>query len=612
VITFLLSILVSVMAEAPLSGVPASKIDVLTQIYADAQDRLRKVVLDPQGRTEGSKDYKRMRAAQQVQQIDQILKDLGSDRKSWAGSSAPEAYTKGLLHAQSEAAELGVNVPVKASFAQIDQEAVAVLAGDIAADLATADKSMGERAKLIVTATQQNALSEADISKIIAGGIIDGTPVQTIKALQKAFLAMTGDTINVAGREFDTKYYAKLVAITKTAEAMERGRHNRLIKLGIDLVKVVGTFSDNFCTAFLGKVFSLSGSHPVYPPISKLQRGGPPFHPFCGKSTAAFVEDLAGERELAEAKGLADADKLLGIPAAEAQRRFKDLQLGQQVLGGYAKGFTPPKAGPIGESETARAKRKALVSKVPSAKVAKTAKAGKPDMPPVVAYEDGRGVISRKKPILPSPRPQPERIPAPPKAIADAIKRNAAASAKAAQAQAKAAQPARPAKVATNKPAATKSARADEPVVIAGSKASQGERLPSPPRNLGSSVFAGGKWIEMAPPKNFDGRRQSVVWINVPAFDQAMQADPLYVGPGGKGGVQGRYEAFAAFVAKPDHPPVEMPRVALLKGEPSVTDGRHRLAWFRDQGVTSLPVVVAKGQAAALARSFGPGAKARG
>jgi hypothetical protein len=511
VITLFLTILVTVMAEAPLAGVPNDRIGVLTQIYSDAQHRIRQIVLNPKGRTEGSRDYRQMRAAQQIRQIDGILDSLGSARETWAGSNAPAAYERGLQYATTEAADLGVNVagsPVKASFSEIDRSSIDVLATDIATDLANADASIGQRAKLIVTRTAQQAIGEAQLNRILAGGIIDGTPVDTIRQLREALKAVAGETISIPTRtggtmEFETAHYARLVAITKTREAMERGRHNRLSGLGIDLVKVVGTFSGNFCTAYLGKVFSISGSHPTFPALDKLPRGGPPFHPFCGKSTAAFVEDLATQKELAEARGLADADKLLGVNAAEAQRRFKSLGLQQQVLGGYAKGFTPRRTAGTAEQEPARTIRRALSS--PAPKAAPTAPA---------------------------------------------------------------------------------------------SKAIQ-------------TVVAGGKRIDLTPPANFDGRRQSVVWINLPALDKAMKSDPLYVGPGGEGGVKGRYEAFAAFVAKPNRPPVEMSRVALLNGEPSITDGRHRLAWFRDQGVTALPVVIAKGQAAALARSFGPGVKAR-
>ena len=53
-------------------------------------------------------------------------------------------------------------------------------------------------------------------------------------------------------------------------------RHERLGELGLDLVAFVGRVSDNFCSAFLGQVFSLSGTSNKYPAYASLPGGGPP------------------------------------------------------------------------------------------------------------------------------------------------------------------------------------------------------------------------------------------------------------------------------------------------------------------------------------------------
>jgi hypothetical protein len=106
--------------------------------------------------------------------------------------------------------------------------------------------------------------------------------------------------------------------------------------MGLDLVRIVGRISDNFCTAWLGQVFSLSGRHPTYPALAALPGGGPPFHPNCSKSSAPFIEDLADATDERVAAGDPDARKLIGMSAAEAQKAYRALQLRQQATARYS------------------------------------------------------------------------------------------------------------------------------------------------------------------------------------------------------------------------------------------------------------------------------------
>ncbi|MCL2647550.1 MAG: hypothetical protein FWD61_11185 [Phycisphaerales bacterium] len=67
-------------------------------------------------------------------------------------------------------------------------------------------------------------VSNADVNRIIAGGIIEGTPQQTIHALRNELELVNGKRVTVFTQSggtmtFDTGDYAKLVAITKTREA---------------------------------------------------------------------------------------------------------------------------------------------------------------------------------------------------------------------------------------------------------------------------------------------------------------------------------------------------------------------------------------------------------
>lgn len=326
------------------SGVPQSQVQVLARLFAASQERLKAIVLNPPGKTEAARAYSAARAAEQLRQIDQILGRLKAGALAWANQAVPDAYRDGITLAEKQAREAGVlsdDSAIGGSFALVDQRAAGVFANDIYADLAKATDSIGANAKKVLRDTRQQGLGEAEINRILAGGVIEGKPVQAIRDLREALRKVHGEQVTIVGKSglpitFDTKYYASMVARTKTRQATVAARHGRLQDLGIDLVSIVGLVSKNFCTAYLGQVFSLSGKSDKYPPLSSLPSGGPPFHPNCSKSTRPFIEDLASGKQLDLADGLDDADQMLGISPAEAQRRFKDLQLEQQVRKSYA------------------------------------------------------------------------------------------------------------------------------------------------------------------------------------------------------------------------------------------------------------------------------------
>jgi hypothetical protein len=327
------------------SGVPRGSSEILAGYYTDAAKRIKQVVENPSGRTAGSKEFKRARAATLIDQVDQVLGQLGHATSGWIGKNVPAAAVAGRKLANKQAVEAGVRpkgqAAIEGSFHLIDHRAVQVLAIDAFRDLNKAAQGMGDRAKFALHTTAQQELGEAEINKILAGGLIEGKPVETIKKLRDALKQVHGETVKVINKNgdemnFDAGYYAELVARTKTRQASVVARHERLSELGMDLVAIVGLISKNFCTAFLGQVFSLSGNSDKYPAYSSLPGGGPPFHPLCSKSTRPFVEELASDKQLDQADGLDDADKLLGMDATQAQRAFKDLQIHAQQKDRYA------------------------------------------------------------------------------------------------------------------------------------------------------------------------------------------------------------------------------------------------------------------------------------
>lgn len=96
-----------------------------------------------------------------------------------------------------------------------------------------------------------------------------------------------------------------------------------------------GRISNNPCTAFLGKVFSLKPGHPVYPALSSIQGGGPPFHPNCTKGISAYIPELASSAQAKAAIPDADTAAIAkaGANTQAGRKLYQDLQLRQQTEG---------------------------------------------------------------------------------------------------------------------------------------------------------------------------------------------------------------------------------------------------------------------------------------
>ncbi|SOE98075.1 hypothetical protein SAMN05446635_6033 [Burkholderia sp. OK233] len=96
-----------------------------------------------------------------------------------------------------------------------------------------------------------------------------------------------------------------------------------------------------------------------------------------------------------------------------------------------------------------------------------------------------------------------------------------------------------------------------------------------------------------------------VIWISVRAMDAAWSASEDYIAHGGEGSLHvGRYGQFAKFFV--DARFIAMPTVLLDdEGAVSFTNGRHRFARLRDQGLAALPIEVPVSRAALFTTRFG-------
>jgi hypothetical protein len=123
--------------------------------------------------------------------------------------------------------------------------------------------------------------------------------------------------------------------------------------------------------------------------------------------------------------------------------------------------------------------------------------------------------------------------------------------------------------------------------------------VPKPPAK--ASPLAGIKFVKS---ENAASNKDVVVQASVAKLERDLAKDVgFHVGVSGAGGIAGRYEEFRRFLGK--NLAIEMPRMTMGGGEASFVDGRHRFAVLRDLGLKTIPVTVAKEEAAAFRRKYG-------
>lgn len=103
---------------------------------------------------------------------------------------------------------------------------------------------------------------------------------------------------------YDLGYYLSLAA-TGMKGALQSGLVLGASRaLGLDLVQVSSQPSTigDYCDLYRGKVFSVSGTHPIFPPLSVAPSKGTPFHPWCHHTMSLFDDSrmtAQQKRELA-------------------------------------------------------------------------------------------------------------------------------------------------------------------------------------------------------------------------------------------------------------------------------------------------------------------------
>ncbi len=271
------------------------KIQELIRIYKRAVSRITENINE-------ATTFDKLRRAQLLAQIQEIVQQLGTDINSWADENMTAYYREGFLEAQHELKRLGIDIEETAVFSVIDQEAVMALVDEV--KLGFAESMRG------VVRGVQRLFREADkmeINAILAEGVITGETQRKIAREIKLMLQDTGVTslVDKAGRRWELETYTNMLVRTKAVEARNRGLGNRMAQYGFDLVQVSNHNSDHpECAFWEGKILSYTGKTPtgtklpgdyvVAGSFSQALAAGL-FHPNCKHAINVFSPELAAK-----------------------------------------------------------------------------------------------------------------------------------------------------------------------------------------------------------------------------------------------------------------------------------------------------------------------------
>ena len=259
-------------------------------------------------------------ALKELRQIRDILRDLDRASARYVQDLIDEVWRQADAKTIEQLGRRGIE-PVNDDWTEANDEGVKHLALATIALLAAATAGIGRRAEELF----QRGRMTARLERLAGGGsmLSAGIAEEVRGQLTRGIVQITGR--DGVSRQYMGDGYAGLVADHARQQAMSQGALYRISQNGEDLTMVSANFSliGDFCDAYRGRVYSISGTHPVAPPLAALPNGGPPLHPRCLHVLQPWIAEFEGEERTA-ARMVTDP-RFLYVDARLANKRWKGL-----------------------------------------------------------------------------------------------------------------------------------------------------------------------------------------------------------------------------------------------------------------------------------------------
>ena len=224
-------------------------------------------------------------------QIQEILKEYGTDVNGTIATQIQDAYSTGANQVVKQLDSQDAPLTNTQNFNLVHKDAIELLSRDTQNAFL---ESMQGVSRSITRIVSDGA--KAQITQKLATGKIQGSDLRTIKAGVVQAFREDGLTalVDRGGKSWNLSTYAEMLIRTKAVEARNAGVANRMVENGYDLVQVSSHGATDVCGDWEGAILSVSGQTEGYPTVDEAQADGL-FHPNCEHAINAIVPDLAAE-----------------------------------------------------------------------------------------------------------------------------------------------------------------------------------------------------------------------------------------------------------------------------------------------------------------------------
>lgn len=245
-------------------------------------------------------DYQELRAIETQEKIDRLVKMLNRAAVKWSKNAVPEAYDKGYSISKTRLEILGAQKNDEVS-EKIHEQAIEDQTDITMNDLIKANQSIKVNVATFLYLARQAAMGLAQfqafdmrdeevIDELLGDALRKGeTRGYAKKAIREHFRKRFGEAqfIRINARNYNMRKYADLVAKTRLRTVQTKAVLNSCKQYENDLVEVSSHNTVcEYCGIYEGNVYSLSGSHPIYPYLDAYT----PFHPRCQHNIAPTSE----------------------------------------------------------------------------------------------------------------------------------------------------------------------------------------------------------------------------------------------------------------------------------------------------------------------------------
>jgi len=254
-------------------------------------------------------NYQELRAMKTQERIDMLVKMLNTAAIKWSKEAVPEAYDRGYAVSKTRLEILGVQrdrefndkIHRHAIEHQIDETMDVLIKANqsIKVNVATFIYLARQAARGLSQFQAFDMRDEQLIDELLGDALREGeTRGFASKIVREYFAEKFGDVkfININGRDYNLRKYADLVAKTRLRHVQSEAVKNSCREYRNDLIQISDHGTDcasNICQNYEGNIYSISGSHSVYPYLDAW----PPFHPRCQHSASPTSEVVLEARE---------------------------------------------------------------------------------------------------------------------------------------------------------------------------------------------------------------------------------------------------------------------------------------------------------------------------